>query len=663
MDIVNRIGGRVQEIILDRGAFFSSIRAGNYSEVRKFLKDPRASIGGALVESKDDIGQRPIHLAAALKETDILKLVVDEHGADINAVTDDEEFKRTALHIACMLGNFQSAKYLLDFGANPLIADSRGRNPIFYAKDGETRRAILRAQTIYSNLESVQVSFEYMKSFVGDGNVSAAVTEHLGEEKDASRIVKTYQAWQKSIIPAGAVPNADPDIPTIKIPGLSAVLKVLRSMRNERTMEEGYFAYIPKADMKDILVAFIRIAFVDYNGETAMQIIDIFVQQRYRKRFFATWLVAHACDFALRGPKHISKVFAVVPDSNHAAIQFFLALDFFKEPQYKVPWRLRKQGQAVYQIHDSGYGLLPLAKKLEKYSNHDIQWSTAEEREAQNEKEKKANQMKDYKYWEMKLKKAGAPAPLPRLEMPSGNLKGLPLLPLAQQSQSLRFIADLSVRRSHRYICENDRVPADVAEGFRPQIERSRLACDWQLRPHSRQEKQSRILNCPSELRNAWLDELDEQARMALPPKWISHIDEQGTRVYFNTQTHERTPSRPGPLRSSSGAGIGVRVGDELARQRATIAPDRATLSGSPVGPPFRVPSSDSSTAGAPDGASTGHFGTRNGHAAADDGPGYDPLSLNDSRNTTDERMGATASAVPALQKRKSALRFVQSGE
>jgi hypothetical protein len=89
-------------------------------------------------------------------------------------------------------------------------------------------------------------------------------------------------------------------------------------------MQEGYFAYIPKVDKKDLLVAFTRIAYVDYNGETAMQIVDIFVQQQGRKRFFATWLVVHAYDFALRGPKHISEAFAVVPDTNHAAVLFFL---------------------------------------------------------------------------------------------------------------------------------------------------------------------------------------------------------------------------------------------------------------------------------------------------------------------------------------------------
>ena len=547
MDIVSKIGGRVQEILIDRSAFMSNIRAGNYPEVRKTLKDPRALIGSAIVETKDEIGQRPIHLAAALKDTKILKLIVDEHGADINAVTDDAEFQRTALHIGCMLGLYSTVKFLLDYGANPMIPDSKGKHPSFYARDSETRRAIQRAEVIFKNLELVHVSFEYMRNFVGDGSVSPAVTEHLGEEQDALRIVKTYQAWQKSVIPITGAPSIDPDIPTIKVPGLSAVLKVLRSMRNERTMEQGYFAYIPKADMKDILVAFVHIAYVDYNGELAMQIVDIFVQLRYRKRFFATWLVAYACDFALRGPRHISKVFAVVPDSNQAAIEFFLALDFFKEPPYKVPWRLRKQGQAIYHIHDSGYTLQSLAKKLEKYANHDIVWITDEERKQQQEEEKKANRMKDYKYWEMKLKKAAAPSPLPRLEMPPSNLQGLPLLPLAQQSQVLRFVSDMSLRRSRRFVCENDRVPENVAENFRPQIERARLACDWGLRPQSRREKQSRILNCPAELRNAWLEELDEDARSALPPKWISHVDERGTPVYFNTQTHERSPSRPGP--------------------------------------------------------------------------------------------------------------------
>ena len=94
----------------------------------------------------------------------------------------------------------------LDYGANPTIADSNGKFPIFYARDGETRRAIIRAQTIFSNLQFVKMSFAYMKGFVGDGNVPAAKTEYFGEEKDTMRIVKTYQAWHKSITPIGAVP-------------------------------------------------------------------------------------------------------------------------------------------------------------------------------------------------------------------------------------------------------------------------------------------------------------------------------------------------------------------------------------------------------------------------------------------------------------------------
>ena len=533
-------------MLVDRNSFMNSIRAANYPEVRKFLNDPRALIGGSLVESKDEIGQRPIHLAAALKVTNILKLIVDEHGAEIDAVTDDTEFKRTALHVACSLGLFDTVKCLLDFGANPAVHDAKGNPPIFYARDGETRRAIQRAEQIFTNLEHVRVSFDYMRKFVGDGDVSAAVTEHLGEETDALRIVKTYQVWQKSIIPSHAVQNDDSDIPAIKIPGLSRVLKILRSMRNQKTMEEGYFAYIPKADMKDILVAFVRIAYVDYNGETAMQIADIFVQQRFRKRFFGAWLVTHTCEFALRGPRHISKVFAVIPDANYIAISFFLALGFFKEPAYKVPWRLRKQGQAVYHIHDSGYALQLLAKKLERYANHDIVWETGEERDAKKEEDRRANQAKDYKYWEMKLARAADPAPLPRLEVRQGQPQGLPLVPLGNETAGQRLLSDLSARRARRAVCEIDRVPADVAEGFRAQIERARLACDWDVRPAgSRRSERSRILGCPGELRSAWLEELDGLARLALPPCWISHADGQAPPVYFNTLTHERTPIRP----------------------------------------------------------------------------------------------------------------------
>jgi hypothetical protein len=102
--------------------------------------------------------------------------------------------------------------------------------------------------------------------------------------------------------------------------------------------------------------------------------------------------------------------------------------------------------------------------------------------------------------WEMRLAKAAAPAALTRLEAPAGSLQDLPLLPLAHLSQALLSIADLSYRSSQHLVCEIDRVPANLIEEFRPQIERSRMACDWQLRPRSRRKNQSRILSCPREL-------------------------------------------------------------------------------------------------------------------------------------------------------------------
>jgi len=93
-----------------------------------------------LLESKDRLGQTPLHWAVFLCHWSMVKLLL-ELGADVLAVDSELE---TPLHGAAKKYAATIAAILLDYGADSWAVDSNGALPVHYAAD-EGGREILTA--------------------------------------------------------------------------------------------------------------------------------------------------------------------------------------------------------------------------------------------------------------------------------------------------------------------------------------------------------------------------------------------------------------------------------------------------------------------------------------------------------------------------------------
>ncbi|CAG9537301.1 unnamed protein product [Cercopithifilaria johnstoni] len=86
----------------------------------------------AFVNSKSKTGEAPLHLAAQNGHVKVVSVLVEDHGALLEAVTLDNQ---TALHFAARYGQLAVAQKLLTLGANPNARDDKGQTPIHLAAE------------------------------------------------------------------------------------------------------------------------------------------------------------------------------------------------------------------------------------------------------------------------------------------------------------------------------------------------------------------------------------------------------------------------------------------------------------------------------------------------------------------------------------------------
>lgn len=103
--------------------FFEACGVGDVEAMKRFLvKDPK------LATSWIEFGWSALHLAAFSGKPEGVRLLLDR-GANVEARA-RTKFKNTPLQAALLCGQYETAKLLLENGADPLVRQSKGFTPI-----------------------------------------------------------------------------------------------------------------------------------------------------------------------------------------------------------------------------------------------------------------------------------------------------------------------------------------------------------------------------------------------------------------------------------------------------------------------------------------------------------------------------------------------------
>lgn len=127
------------------------------------------------MEQTDNTGTTAVHAAARNDHIDMLKIMI-EKGVDVN-ITEDApaESGSTPLHSACIYGNGEVAKLLMDAGADDTLANVNGETPAHVAVMKKKFGGDLTAQ----QRESVLRELENLDSPRNDGQTPLMVLQYL----------------------------------------------------------------------------------------------------------------------------------------------------------------------------------------------------------------------------------------------------------------------------------------------------------------------------------------------------------------------------------------------------------------------------------------------------------------------------------------------------
>jgi len=116
----------------------SAIEEGNLGKVKELVSQ------GADVNAKYEKALTPLHIAAAIGDSEIVKFLLS-HGADVNAKA---EGKITPLHLAALGARGKVVKLLISHGADVNAEDEEGRTPLEFALSLLTKNKAERRATI-----------------------------------------------------------------------------------------------------------------------------------------------------------------------------------------------------------------------------------------------------------------------------------------------------------------------------------------------------------------------------------------------------------------------------------------------------------------------------------------------------------------------------------
>ncbi|XP_050400941.2 ankyrin-1 [Patella vulgata] len=140
----------------------------------------------AFVNAKSKLGFTPLHLAGQNGNNRLVKLLIESHGALIDALT---LTKKTTLHLAAQNGKMEVCSTLLKMKADPNATDDRGQTPLHLAAE-------------YDHSDVVKLFLKYRPELVtmASTDENGMTPAHIAAAKGSVAVIKELMRFNKVMV-------------------------------------------------------------------------------------------------------------------------------------------------------------------------------------------------------------------------------------------------------------------------------------------------------------------------------------------------------------------------------------------------------------------------------------------------------------------------------
>ncbi|KAI8787368.1 ankyrin-3 [Biomphalaria glabrata] len=138
----------------------------------------------AFVNAKSKHGLTPLHLAASNGNVALVKLLIEKHGATIDALT---LAKKTSLHMAAQNGQKEVCAALIKMKADTNATDVQGQTPLHLAAEN-------------NHSDVVKLFLKHRPELVTMANINGMTCAHIAAAKGSAAVIKELMRFNKTII-------------------------------------------------------------------------------------------------------------------------------------------------------------------------------------------------------------------------------------------------------------------------------------------------------------------------------------------------------------------------------------------------------------------------------------------------------------------------------
>ncbi|XP_071836319.1 uncharacterized protein [Apostichopus japonicus] len=136
----------------------------------------------AFVNAKSKLGVTPLHLSAQNGHNELMKMLILNHGASIDALS---VAKKTPLHLAAQYGQLRVCETLLNLKGDSYATDIHGQTPLHLAAEND-------------HAEIVKLFLKYKPELVTMANADGSTCAHIAASKGSVAVIKELLRFNRS---------------------------------------------------------------------------------------------------------------------------------------------------------------------------------------------------------------------------------------------------------------------------------------------------------------------------------------------------------------------------------------------------------------------------------------------------------------------------------